>query len=80
MIDNDDIAQALTHCNQPRQDILTSMGYQMGVEGLTGFHHMLSAIVDEDWDEAAAQMMDSNWATETPERASRHAAVMRNGQ
>lgn len=80
MTDNDDIAQALTHCNQPREDILTSMGYQMGVSGLAGFHHMLSAIVDEDWDEAAAQMMDSTWVKQTPERASRHAEVMRNGQ
>nr|EKW2108102.1 glycoside hydrolase family protein [Citrobacter freundii] len=80
MTDNDDIAQALTHCNQPRQDILTSMGYQMGVSGLAGFHHMLSAIVDENWEEAAVQMMDSTWAKQTPERASRHAAVMHNGQ
>ncbi|MEZ2604953.1 hypothetical protein [Kluyvera intermedia] len=34
----------LNHCNQPRNDILTSMAYRMGVNGLGNFHHMLSAI------------------------------------
>ena len=52
------------------------MGYQIGVSGLAGFHHMLSTIIDENWEEAAAQMLDSTLAKQTPERASRHAAVM----
>lgn len=80
MQQNTDIAKALTHCNQPRQDILTSMAYQMGVSGLTGFRNMLSAINAEDWDEAVAQMLDSSWAKQTPERAQRHADVMRSGK
>ncbi|WP_336284194.1 glycoside hydrolase family protein [Citrobacter arsenatis] len=74
------VSQALTHCNQPRQDILTSMSYQMGENGLDGFHNMLSAINAEDWDEAATQMLDSTWAKQTPERAQRHAEVMRSGK
>ncbi|ENT8920993.1 glycoside hydrolase family protein [Salmonella bongori] len=53
------VSEALTHCNQPRQDILTSMAYQMGESGLDGFHNMLAAINAENWDEAAAQMLDS---------------------
>lgn len=80
MQQNADIAKALTHCNQPRQDILTSMAYQMGVSGLAGFHNMLSAISAEDWNEAVAQMLDSSWAKQTPERAQRHADVMRSGK
>lgn len=80
MTNNSDIYDALCCCNQPRQDILTSMAYQMGVEGLSEFHHMLEAICNQDWDEAAAQMLDSTWAHQTPERANRHAAVMRSGQ
>lgn len=80
MQQNADIAKALTHCNQPRQDILTSMSYQMGVSGLAGFHNMLSAIDAENWDEAASQMLDSTWAKQTPDRAKRHAAVMQSGQ
>ncbi|MBF0035846.1 glycoside hydrolase family protein [Citrobacter freundii] len=80
MAANADIASALVCCNQPRQDILTSMGYQMGVSGLAGFHHMLDAISKEDWEEAASQMLDSTWAKQTPERAQRHADVMRSGK
>lgn len=80
MEDNDDIAYALEHCNQPRKDILISMAYQMGVSGLADFHHMLDAIVDENWNEAASQMLDSTWAEQTPGRAQRHAAVMKSGQ
>lgn len=79
MQQDDEIAAALTHCNQPRKDILTSMAYQMGVNGLDDFHHMLSAVVAEDWEEAASQMLDSTWAKQTPERAQRHADVMRSG-
>lgn len=80
MSENGDIATAMQHCNQARQDILTSMAYQMGVGGLGDFHHMLQAIVAEDWQEAARQMLDSTWANQTPERAQRHADVMQSGQ
>lgn len=80
MQQNADIARALTHCNQPRQDILTSMGYQMGVTGLSGFHHMLDAISQDSWEEAASQMLSSTWAKQTPERAQRHAGVMLSGK
>jgi lysozyme len=78
--DYDEIITASTHCNQPRQDILASMAYQLGLGGLSNFHHMLQAVIAEDWDEAAAQMLDSTWAKQTPERANRHAGVMRSGQ
>lgn len=75
----DSIVDAMYQCNQQRQDILTSMAYQMGVSGLAGFKLMLQAAAACDWNEAAAQMLDSKWAQQTPERANRHAAVMRSG-
>lgn len=80
MQSDSEIATALAHCNQERKDILTSMAYQMGVSGLAGFHCALSAMAAEDWTEAATQMLDSSWARQTPERAQRHADVMRSGQ
>ncbi|MNY66033.1 Phage lysozyme [compost metagenome] len=80
MQENEDISAALAHCNQPRKDILTSMGFQMGVSGLAGFKNMLKAIVAEDWNEAVEQMLDSTWAKQTPNRAQRHAAVMQSGK
>ncbi|WP_237929953.1 glycoside hydrolase family protein [Buttiauxella sp. S19-1] len=80
MKSNSVIAPALPHCNQPRFDILTSMAYQMGVSGVAGFKNMLKAIEAENWSEAASQMLDSTWAKQTPDRAQRHAAVMKSGQ
>ncbi|KAF1367774.1 glycoside hydrolase family protein [Yokenella regensburgei] len=76
---NSEISIALAHCNQPRQDILTSMAYQMGVAGLSGFHQMLDAISAEEWDEAVAQMLNSSWAKQTPSRAQRQSAVLKSG-
>ncbi|XUA17725.1 glycoside hydrolase family protein [Citrobacter sp. OP27] len=76
----DDIVDAMCECNQQRRDILTSMAYQMGVAGLEEFQHMLQAIIKRNWDEAANQMLDSQWAKQTPERAKRHAEVMRTGR
>lgn len=77
---NSGIANALIPCNQARQDILTSMAYQMGVNGLAYFHKALTAISQEDWEEAATQMLNSTWAKQTPARAWRHAGVMRSGR
>lgn len=75
----DSIVDAMAACNQQRQDILTSMAYQMGASGLEGFQHMLEAITQRNWESAARQMLDSKWAKQTPERANRHADVMRSG-
>lgn len=80
MIQNHEIAGALSYCSQPREDILTSMAYQMGVGGLGGFHQMLKMITQENWDGAALQMLNSVWARQTPDRARRHAEVMKSGE
>lgn len=79
MAENDEIFSAMKACNYPRQDVLTSMAYQMGVSGLAGFHNTLAAVAAGDFDKAAAGMLDSTWAKQTPERAEREAAVMRSG-
>lgn len=76
---NPAIFAALATCNYPRQDILTSMAYQMGVDGLGEFHDTLTAIAAGDFDKAAQGMLNSSWATETPDRAQREAAVMKSG-
>lgn len=79
MIGNAKIWQALNSCNQERRDILTSMAYQMGVEGLAKFANTLELIRTEQFDKAANNMMLSLWARQTPNRARRHAQVMREG-
>lgn len=58
---------------------LPSMAYQMGVNGLANFHQALTAISQEDWEDAATQMLNSIWAKQTPARAWRYADVIRSG-
>ncbi|HFZ8855364.1 TPA: glycoside hydrolase family protein [Salmonella enterica subsp. houtenae serovar 1,40:z4,z23:-] len=53
MQQNEKINQALLYSNVVRTDILISMAYQMGVNGLAGFNNMLAAITEQDWNNAA---------------------------
>lgn len=73
------IVAALAQCNDARRDILYSMAYQMGVTGLAGFTNTLGMIARGDFVGAAGGMLDSLWAHQTPNRARRHAEVMRSG-
>ncbi|MDL4914875.1 MAG: glycoside hydrolase family protein [Enterobacterales bacterium endosymbiont of Blomia tropicalis] len=73
------ISHALTRYNDARTDVLLSMAYQLGVEGVGQFKNMLSAITEENFPEAANAMLTSLWARQTPGRARRHAEVMRTG-
>lgn len=73
------IAKALQQCNQARSDILYSMAYQLGIDGLAEFREALKAINCADFSSAADGMLNSLWARKMPGRAMRHAAVMRSG-
>jgi lysozyme len=57
--------------NEPRQAVLISMCYQMGLGGLLGFKKALAAMQDERWAEAEREMRDSQWFKQTPARAGR---------
>lgn len=73
------IQAALKACNDARADILYSMAYQMGVSGLADFKNTLVYISNGQFDKAADGMLNSLWAKQTPNRAKRHADVMRSG-
>ncbi|UBB12364.1 glycoside hydrolase family protein [Pantoea eucrina] len=73
------IAAALAACNPPRRDILISMAYQMGTDGLSGFKNTLKLIADGNFSAAADGMLNSLWAKQTRNRALRHADVMKTG-
>ncbi|MEB6655036.1 glycoside hydrolase family protein [Klebsiella aerogenes] len=77
---NPSIVSALKACNPARRDILISMAYQMGVNGLAGFKNTLSMVAAGNFAGAANGMMSSLWAKQTPNRAKRHAEVMRTGE
>ena len=70
---------ALQKCNPARADILYSMAFQMGINGLAGFKNTLAMIAAGNFTGAAAGMLNSKWAKQTPKRAQRHAEVMRTG-
>lgn len=73
------IYAALKQCNPARADILYSMAYQMGVDGLAAFKNTLVMISNGNFTGAAEGMLNSLWAKQTPGRARRHAEVMRTG-
>jgi lysozyme len=76
---NPSILSALKQCNPARADVLISMAYQLGVNGLAGFKNTLAMIAAGNFSGAASGMMNSLWARQTPDRAQRHSDVMRTG-
>lgn len=70
---------AMSLCD-PRTAVLIEMCFQMGLDGLIGFHQALGAMRDGRFDDAAAQMLASKWDRQTPERAKSMADQMRSGE
>jgi lysozyme len=63
-----------------RQDVLIDMIFNMGLPRLRGFVNMLGALADNNWDEAAKQMLDSRWATQVGSRANELAQMIKSGE
>ncbi len=62
-----------------RQNVLISMAFNLGVQGLLGFTRMLSYLQDGDYSSAAEEMLSSKWATQVGNRAVELAGMMENG-
>ena len=74
-------AQPLVSMLDPvRQRVLVDMGFNLGTPTLMKFQKMWDAIEDEDWAEAADQMMDSKWARQVGRRAERLCQAMARGE
>ena len=56
--------------------IVTEMVYQMGYEGVSKFEKTLEYIKNEQWELASTEMLDSNWAIQTPKRADELSKLM----
>jgi len=56
--------------------IMVEMAFQMGGNGLSKFKKTLEAVNRKDYKVASAEMMDSKWATQTPERAKELSELM----
>lgn len=62
-----------------RQTVLVSMMYNMGFRGIISFKKMIIAIIDQNYDLAADEMLDSKWAKQVPGRAKALSELMRVG-
>ena len=87
MLDND-IRRAMdgaetffvySQLNYVRREVLTEMIFQLGRSGVSKFKKFLDAALNGDWVEAAAQMLDSKWARQTPGRAMELANMFERG-
>lgn len=65
--------------NIPRQDVLLSMLFNLGMPKLLEFKAMLSALSFQNYEKAADEMLNSAWANQVGERATELATVMRRG-
>lgn len=89
-----DIDKALKRCqlfipqwnllNDVRQIVLACMVFQMGIgspgrSGVLAFVDMITALRRQDFDGAAAAMLDSKWHRQTPKRAEELAEMMKTG-
>lgn len=63
-----------------RATALLSMAFQMGPAGLAGFHNSLQLIADKQWRDAAANLLQSEWARQTPNRAARVTRMIATGE
>ena len=86
---NQDIAETELHLDASwpfwrtlddvRQDSICNMAYNMGVMGVLSFHHMIDNLEAHDYDGAANEMLDSEWAVQVGQRAQRLAYMIRTG-
>ncbi|RKK04816.1 lysozyme [Pseudoroseomonas wenyumeiae] len=68
-----------TRLTPVRRMVLEAMAFQMGLAGLLGFKNTLAMVERGDYAGAAAGMLNSQWARQTPARAKRMADLMREG-
>ena len=62
---------------EPVQRALGNMAFNLGLTRLRTFRLMLAGLERGDWEEAAKQALDSRWATQVRNRATRIADLYR---
>lgn len=66
--------------DEARRGVLLNMAFNLGLDGLLGFHHLLAAAQTGDWRAAAIAMLQSRWANQVGVRAQRLARQMETGE
>lgn len=62
-----------------RQEVLVEMVFNLGAAGVSKFRKTLFFIAEKDWDKAAEEMLDSQWAEQVGNRAVRLSQKFRMG-
>lgn len=70
----------LPQLDDARRAVLMNMAFQMGPAGLLKFKRTLDLVRAGRWADAARAMLQSKWATQTPQRAQRLARQMDTGE
>lgn len=60
-----------------RRLVIQDMAYQLGVTGLMGFRKFIEYLQVGNYQLAATEMLDSRWASQTPNRANELSHMMR---
>lgn len=68
-----------TTLSEPRQRVLANMAFNLGISRLLGFKNALTLMKIAKYEDAAKEMLDSNWARQVGPRAIRLAKMMRDG-
>lgn len=71
------ISRIYNKLSPDKKTILISMAYQMGVGDLLKFEKLWDALDKGNFNRAYKDALNSVWARQTPERADRHARVLR---
>lgn len=66
--------------DEVRQRVVANLAFNMGLPTLRKFRNTLAAMKDGRYDEAAAGMLQSRWATQVGNRAKRLAKMMETGE
>lgn len=90
LILQEDIAEAVSELdrvfpqwrdlNEPRQQVLIDMMFNLGAPKLLTFHKFMAALLEQDYAKAADEMLDSKWADQVGSRAIRLSEMMRTGE
>ena len=66
--------------NEVRKGVLINMAFNLGIPRLRQFKNMIAAVDKHDYEKAADEMLDSKWAKQVGNRATRLADTMRSGK
>jgi len=66
--------------SEPRKDVIVNMAFNLGIAGVCKFTKMINAISLCDYNEAAVEMLYSEWSVQVGNRADELAEQMRSGE